>query len=312
MAAGHQWKHGWIPLTPAAALSKAKGNRQGAKKYLGKAKGNASAKRAAHSGHDVDPDVYEKLTGKPAPSREADARRIGADRRATTKALEAEAKGPFGKHAQAELDRRKAAGKPAHDVDPDVYEKLTGKPAPSREYGAQRAEDEARLSMAEINQMIKDKHVGTIHGHDANGKATSATGRVAGSTVVVDHEGKAWTKVTVVPTDRMVSSYKDNQHVHVRNPEFDPATVKANREAGDKRWERRNELQAKYRDKVSTGEYAFSKSESLLPHMSDSDLREYADNLRASKADLNSDGLRLLDKADAELGRRKAKGAMTR
>lgn len=47
---GYDWRHGWVPLTMAAALQKAKGNRELAGQLLGEAREKRNRKRAAR-GH---------------------------------------------------------------------------------------------------------------------------------------------------------------------------------------------------------------------------------------------------------------------
>lgn len=43
--AGHDWRHGWIPLTMTAALAKAHGSRRGARNALGSGRSRTAAQR---------------------------------------------------------------------------------------------------------------------------------------------------------------------------------------------------------------------------------------------------------------------------
>jgi hypothetical protein len=45
MARGRNWRHGWVPLTMRAAMSKAHGSRRGARKALGSVKAQARARK---------------------------------------------------------------------------------------------------------------------------------------------------------------------------------------------------------------------------------------------------------------------------
>lgn len=328
MAAGHQWKHGWIPLTPAAALKKAKGNRALAGKYMDGHGGGAASKvkkAADHSdvtdGHLRELEAHggrekaEKYAGKLGYSRQSDGSYLKTGAGDGTKSVDL--RGAEERKRQADIAARDASAGRKHDRG-----EATGFAASRvRHETGQRQQRSTDASVQAGRHTdpatIKHGEVHEIHGIDAEGKPVTVHGKVVGSyhQAAFGNDGKdAYSRFTV--SDSSGGMVAKNKNVFVRNTAHDPATLKAAKEAGDARYERRNELIAKYRGDYRGPGRNYNEQVHGIDHerMTEADLKELHANLDESDkaGDLLDAGRRHRDVLAKEIENRQAAKAAER
>lgn len=160
MAEGHEWKHGWIPVSPAAVVSKNHGKKPGPGSKLGKG-GNQS-----------------KISGAASSAAAVHGRMKAADAKRTAKPPTPSKPKPKPKAAPAK-PAAKAPSRPAAKASPSSPAKTAAKPKASPKIGAdshgkplRQGDEVAVVGEGRSGQVVGKGARGTIKIKDSNGKTS--------------------------------------------------------------------------------------------------------------------------------------------